>query len=136
VTRKEFPASVKKSVRERSKGTCEVHLIPDEMRRVRYPALPASCNRKAKDIDHIHGAWSDGDTTIGNAAHLCDPCHAIKTVTDNKEAKKSNRIQGITGQRARRERNGPTIRQPKVSALSKHHQNYRKPTLQGRKMGK
>ena len=99
--RNNFTAKTKRLVRERSGGSCEVHLIPEESRLVRYPALPGTCNRKAVDVDHIQPDWCGGSNTIDNAAHLCKPCHSIKTVTDNKEAKKRARRAGERGQQAR-----------------------------------
>lgn len=122
--RKNFTPKTKRLIRERSNGTCEVHLIP----RCMYPALPESCSRKGEDVDHITPDWCDGPPTMENGALLCKPCHSIKTVTDNKTAKKSARLRGETGQQKRlRERGHGSIPKPKVSELSKDNRFYRKP---------
>lgn len=42
----------------------------------------------------ITPAYVEGPPTVENGALLCGLCHKLKTVTDNKEAKKSNRLKG------------------------------------------
>lgn len=100
MTRQNFTPAKKRAVRERSNGICEVSRLP----RCMYPLLPVSCNRPAEEVDHITPAWCGGPATLENAADLCVPCHRIKTVIDNKEAKKSARRRGEKGQQARRTR--------------------------------
>jgi 5-methylcytosine-specific restriction endonuclease McrA len=104
--RRNFTAKTKGLIRERSGGQCEVHLVP----RCMYPALPEACSRPATDFDHITPDWAGGEPTVENGAHLCPVDHKIKTVTDNKEAKKSNRLRGEAGQLKRRAQRGPTIK--------------------------
>ena len=104
--RREFSAATKRAVRERSGGTCEVHLVPQCM----YPAIPEACDRPATDYDHVTPCVFEGDNSSDNCAFLCYICHKIKTVTDNKEAKRTNRLRGEAGQLARRERNGSQIK--------------------------
>jgi 5-methylcytosine-specific restriction endonuclease McrA len=92
MTRKNFTVKTKGLIRERSGGTCEVHLIPHCM----YPALPEACKRIGTEVDHITPAYVEGPPTVENGAFLCGLCHKVKTVTDNKEAKRSNRLAGNT----------------------------------------
>jgi Zn finger protein HypA/HybF involved in hydrogenase expression len=104
MTRREFSKATRAAILARSQGVCEVHLIPDEFRTVRHKALPKKCKRPSEEVDHIECAWSDGNVTEDNGAALCAVCHAIKTKIDKKEAAKSARLRGETGQYARRER--------------------------------
>lgn len=92
MTRKNFTVKTKGLIRERSGGTCEVHLVP----RCMYPALPEACKRVGAEVDHITPAYVEGPPTVENGAFLCGLCHKVKTVTDNKEAKRSNRLAGKT----------------------------------------
>lgn len=92
MTRQNFTPKTKGLIRERSGGTCEVHLVP----RCMYPALPESCKRQGAEVDHITPDVFDGGNDPENGAFLCSPCHKIKTYTDNKMAKKSNRLKGNT----------------------------------------
>jgi hypothetical protein len=62
-----------------------------------YPALPEACKRQGSEVDHITPDVFEGGNDATNGAFLCDLCHKIKTYTDNREAKKSNRIRGVTG---------------------------------------
>ena len=131
MTRRNFTPATKRKIRERSQGVCEIHLVP----RCMYPALPETCTRKAEDVDHITPDWCGGPPTVENGADLCKPCHSIKTATDNKEAKKSARIRGEKGPRARTARakaNGtyrkilgkPFAKPTGPSRLSKANQQY------------
>lgn len=92
MTRRNFTPLTKALIRERSGGACEVHLIP----RCMYPALPETCRRQGAEVDHITPAYVGGEPTVENGALLCGLCHKLKTVTDNKEAKRSNRLAGNT----------------------------------------
>jgi 5-methylcytosine-specific restriction endonuclease McrA len=105
MTRQNFTPKTKAAIRERSGGVCEVYRIPEESRRVRYRLLPMTCKRPGAEVDHVHPDWADGPRTAENGAYLCEPCHSVKSVVDNKEAKKSNRLQGKTG-------NGPKRKIP------------------------
>ena len=96
MTRRNFTIKTKALIRERSAGVCEVHRVP----RCMYPALPEACKRDGSEVDHITPDWAGGDNTVENGAFLCGLCHKLKTVTDNKEAKKSNRIRGQADKRA------------------------------------
>jgi hypothetical protein len=109
MTRRNFTPKTKALIRERSGGVCEVHRIPEEMRRVRYTLLPITCKRKAEEVDHVQCDWAEGDPTPDNGANLCKPCHAIKTRIDKKESAKAARRRGETGQTKRRAQRGPTM---------------------------
>jgi 5-methylcytosine-specific restriction endonuclease McrA len=63
----------------------------------------------AFDIDHIQRLDALGKHEPSNWQALCVPCHAEKTRTDNREAKKGARVRGEKGQRARRERRGGSM---------------------------
>jgi 5-methylcytosine-specific restriction endonuclease McrA len=120
MTRQNFSAATKAKARERSAGKCELHLIP----RCLYRALPEKCSRPAWEVDHITPDSAEGSNTLKNAAVLCDTCHAIKTVVDNKLAKKAARLRGETGQYARRQR---------AKAAGKHKAIPSRPMPKGRK---
>lgn len=92
--RHEFTKRLRAMIFERANGCCE------------------SCGCKvggsvAYDIDHVVPAYAGGKATLENGQVLCKAlCHREKTRRDNQAAKKSNRIRGLTGQRARREKRG------------------------------
>jgi hypothetical protein len=109
MTRRNFTPKTKGLIRERSGGMCEVHRIPEEMRRVRYQLLPMTCKRPAEEVDHVQCDWAEGDPTPDNGADLCKPCHAIKTRIDKKESAKAARRRGETGQTKRRKERGPSM---------------------------
>jgi HNH endonuclease len=105
MTRRNFSSKTKALIRERSGGVCEVHLVP----RCMYRALPATCKRQGAEVDHITPAYVEGPPTVENGAFLCGLCHKLKTVTDNKMAKKSNRLKGNT-QADRRAQRGSSMK--------------------------
>ena len=120
MNRKNFTVKTKGLIRERSGGTCEVHLVP----RCMYPALPEACKRVGSEVDHITPAYVEGQPTVENGAFLCGLCHKVKTVTDNKEAKRSNRLAGKT-QADKREQ---------AKAAGTHKKMGARPWPKGRKM--
>jgi len=63
-----------------------------------------ACNlvRSGYERDHIHRHDALGKTTFENLQLLCPPCHAVKTRTDNFEAKKGRRIRGELKPRAKK----------------------------------
>jgi 5-methylcytosine-specific restriction endonuclease McrA len=61
------------------------------------------------DVDHVQRLDALGKHEPYNWQALCVPCHAEKTRTDNREAKKGARVRGEKGQRARRERRGGSM---------------------------
>ena len=84
MNRQEFKPAVQAQIRARSGGRCECNRMP--------PALlhffPKECDRPAAEIDHIYpdALKFDGEKlkplTADDGAHLCKPCHAIKTASD------------------------------------------------------
>lgn len=86
-----------------------------ELRR-RAGNVCASCGVKPKhgwEYDHILELWETGTNKLDNFQALgsrkdCD-CHAEKTAAAAKRRAKMRRLRGETGQRARRERNGPSM---------------------------
>jgi 5-methylcytosine-specific restriction endonuclease McrA len=85
--RKDFPASVKKAVRERADYTCE---------------NPLGCDKSAVEVDHIIPEGLGGKSTYENARLLCTECHRIKTALDTKMMLKADKRGGRVGQQARR----------------------------------
>jgi 5-methylcytosine-specific restriction endonuclease McrA len=75
-------------------------------------------------VDHITPAYVEGPPTVENGAFLCGLCHKLKTVTDNKEAKRSNRLAGKT-QADKREQ---------AKANGTHRKMGGRPWPKGRKM--
>lgn len=80
---------------------------------IRYDGRCAKCAWKVTPggyhIDHITPLSALGKHELENWQLLCIECHTGKTKRDNFEAKKSARIRGDKGQRARRAKNGPQI---------------------------
>lgn len=63
------------------------------------------------DADHIIPLACGGTNDLTNFQLLCKVCHAAKSRgEDIPAAAKIKRLRGETGQRARRERKGPTLR--------------------------
>ena len=114
------------------------------------------CDDRCAPLNPFAKPYADDQTVIGHidGRHFTQ-CHTIDSVRlqlascNRKDAKreaterasraKAEAVRGLKAEKPKAEpqkRNGPTIRQPKVSALSKSHPNYRKPTLQGRGFGK
>ena len=85
--RKDFPASVKKAVRERADYTCE---------------NPLGCDNSAVEVDHIIPEGLGGKSVYENARLLCTECHRIKTALDAKMMLKADKRGGRVGQQARR----------------------------------
>ena len=123
VKRTNFPAKTKRLAKERSGGLCEVDRVPADLRKCWYAALPASCKRAGEDIDHITPDALGGSNDLQNAANLCKPCHKVKTVVDNKLAKKANRIRGKTGQQKRLKARGHSSIQGR--GFQKTPENYK-----------
>ena len=65
MSRREFPASVKRAVRDRANGHCEVCSQPLAGRRGHF--------------DHIQPDGLGGEPTLANCQMLCPPCHRAKT---------------------------------------------------------
>ena len=90
---------------KRQKGTC-----------AHCPKVLAKINNgmvficAAFEIDHVVPANFGGASTADNLQCLCPPCHAKKTLVDNRAAKKSARLRGEKGQRARREKFGSKLK--------------------------
>jgi 5-methylcytosine-specific restriction endonuclease McrA len=96
--RQEFSAAVKREAAARSGGLCESHRIP-----AKY-GLVSGCGSAARDFDHIQPDAEGGEPTLDNCAHICKPCHSLKTIMDKAIAAKINRQAGRKGQQARRDR--------------------------------
>jgi len=86
VTRSEFPTSVHKAAMERSKGLCERHLMPPDIK-----GFPDVCTDETKELDHIDCDMFGGKPTLKNAAYLCTSCHKIKTKADQAARKTRNK---------------------------------------------
>lgn len=81
---------------------------------IKCEARCAACREKVKlgeyQIDHIQRLDALGAHEIANWQLLCTSCHTAKTKIDNREAKKSARLRGETGQQKRRRERGPSLR--------------------------
>lgn len=53
--------------------------------------FPNWCDRVAAEFDHILADCLGGEPSLDNCAHLCSPCHKIKTATDQKYRAKRNK---------------------------------------------
>lgn len=88
--RREFDAATKREIRERSGGVCECHRMPADIAHM----FPKHCDRPAVDIDHVYAdtleSDKSGDLTDADGAHLCKPCHKIKSASDQAMRRKRN----------------------------------------------
>lgn len=87
MSRSEFSVAVKRAAAERSGGRCECHRMSEDIAGL----FPVLCDRVAAEFDHILADCLDGEATLDNCAHLCKPCHKIKTATDQKYRAKRNK---------------------------------------------
>ena len=74
MSRREFPAKVRRLAAKRSGGRCERYL---------WRADRGLCIRPPVHFDHIMPDGLGGEATIENCAHLCKQCHADKTLTED-----------------------------------------------------
>lgn len=90
MSRREFDTATKRAIRERAQGRCECHLMPPAIR----GWFPVECDREPVDVDHIYPDMLEEDKseplTAEEGAHLCKPCHSIKTKLDQADRKKRN----------------------------------------------
>jgi 5-methylcytosine-specific restriction endonuclease McrA len=86
--RRAFSKTVKAAVLLRSSGMCEA----------------PGCDRVGRDFDHVRPVATGGDNSLDNCQLLCRPCNAAKGVQEGRDAAKSDRQGGRSGQYARRQR--------------------------------
>ena len=105
---------------------------------IRYDGRCAKCAWKVTPggyhIDHIQPLSALGTHELANWQLLCIHCHTGKTKRDNFEAKKSARIRGEKGQRARRERRGGSAIKGRSEINSRGFQKH--PTMKRTMSGK
>ena len=121
MTRTEFPAAVKRAAASRSDGRCECHLMPEDIR----GRFPADCDRVAAEFDHLLACILGGEATLENCAHLCSPCHKIKTATDLSYKAKRARHKPDRERRNKRKANPSAKIQSR--GFSKQKRGFRKP---------
>lgn len=85
MSRREFPASVKREAFQRCAGFCEVHRLPAGI-----GDFPSRCWNVAKELDHITPCMAGGEPTLENSAFLCREHHVAKTASDQACRKKRN----------------------------------------------
>lgn len=76
----------------------------------------AECNENLNgyyEADHIHQLSLGGKNTPENFRPLCKQCHKTKTADDAADRSMVKNMAGVTGQKARRKKNGPTIKSDK-----------------------
>jgi hypothetical protein len=92
MSRREFDAATKRAIRERAQGRCECHLMPSDVR----GWFPVECEREPAEIDHRIAECLRTEAelaeplTAEDGAHICAPCHKIKTKLDQAMRKKRN----------------------------------------------
>ena len=87
--RKVFPKSVQAAILQRSGGMCEM----------------PGCKAVGKEFDHYPKPVAmGGQSTLANGRLLCKPCNASTGIQTAKDAAKSDRQAGRSGQYARRQR--------------------------------
>ena len=89
--------------------------------------FPAFCERVAAEFDHILADCLGGDASLDNCAHLCSPCHKIKTATDQKYRAKRNRHK-IDREKRDKKRANP---KPKAKIKSRGFSKTHKRTFSG-----
>lgn len=87
-TRKPFSKAIKAEVLKRSAGMCEME----------------GCNQVGRDFDHVRPVAIGGASTLDNCQLLCRDCNAAKGIQEARDAAKSDRAGGRSGQQARRAR--------------------------------
>ncbi len=123
MSRTEFSAQVKREAADRSGGRCEAHRMPGDISGL----FPAFCERVAAEFDHILADCLGGDNSLDNCAHLCQPCHKIKTATDQKYRAKRNKHR-VDRERRDRKRANP---KPKAKIKSRGFSKTHKRTFSG-----
>mgnify|MGYP003124089483 FL=1 len=121
MTRVEFSAAVKREAASRSDGRCECHLMPEDIR----GRFPADCDRVAAEFDHLLACILGGEATLENCAHLCSPCHRIKTATD--VAYKAKRARHKPDRERRNKRKANPSAKIQSRGFSKQKRGFRKP---------
>lgn len=115
--RRKLTDAEKKIVRDRQGGKCNgCGIVP-----------------KRWEYDHIRANWtgqcdqSNLDEWQGLGSRDDCSCHAEKTAEEAALRAKRDRLRGVTGQRARREKHGSMFRKPAgyVSPLSSKNPRYR-----------
>jgi 5-methylcytosine-specific restriction endonuclease McrA len=92
MTRREFPEAIKRAIRARSGGVCECRLMPADIAHL----FPKECDRPAAEIDHRIAECLRTEAelleplTAEDGAHLCSPCHKLKTASDQAMRGKRN----------------------------------------------
>lgn len=111
--RRNFPASVKRAVAERSGGTCEWGW--------------GGCSEPACEVDHIIPDAIGGKPTVENAMHLCAQHHQAKSAQEAKMIARADAMGGRTGQWAQRKKDRKDQKYPRP--LSKGCKGYVKQPL-------
>lgn len=107
MSREEFSQAVKRAAARRSQGRCECHLMSEDIRGL----FPDQCDRVATEFDHVFADCLGGDAALDNCAHLCSPCHKIKTATDQRYRARRNKHRVDREKRdKRRQRQKPKAR--------------------------
>jgi len=83
----DFDTATKRAAADRSQGRCECHRMTADIR----GAFPIECDRVAAEFDHIKAIALGGKGTLANCAHICTPCHKIKTALDKAAMAKRHR---------------------------------------------
>lgn len=83
----DFNTATKRAAAERSQGVCECARMTEDIR----GSFPLECDRVAAEFDHIEAIVLGGKGTLKNCAHLCTPCHKIKTALDKAAMAKRHR---------------------------------------------
>jgi hypothetical protein len=109
--RHNFTTPQQREIRKRSNDICEAGKFETE---AFYGMAPGeTCNRPAKEIDHItaDALKRSKIKSIDEGLHVCKPHHAIKTANDRKKIAKATRLDE---KRAGIVKPKQTIRQRKV----------------------
>ncbi len=110
--RKNFDAKTKLAAWKRAAGRCEVHILhTHEHGRDICREFDLTCDRVAKELDHILAEKLGGSCELDNGAYLCREHHAQKTTTDRKHMATRNHFAV--------NRDRPQRRQPKQKMQSR-----------------
>lgn len=90
MSRREFSEPVKRQIRDRADGVCECQRMPSDIR----GWFPVDCTNPPLEVDHVYADTLESDKsaplTAEDGAHLCAPCHKLKTKSDQAMRKKRN----------------------------------------------
>ena len=110
-SRREFTVPVKRAIRARSGGVCEVDLMPPAIRHF----FPKECPNEPSEVDHIYPDVLEDDAAkkeplkAEDGAHLCWPCHHLIKCREDAASKKKRNAHKVRDDRPQKPK---TVKRP------------------------